>query len=397
MSSILISLRICADSCKLSAVPPIPVTPGQLVKDLLDERGWTQRVLAVILGVEETVVNKIISGRRPVDAPMAILLGEAFGIDAEQFLDLQKSYDLALARLVVRPDPDRNTRAQLFNALPIAEMIKRGWLRVDSIKDVPGIERALTKFFGVPSIDEIEVLPHAAKKTNVSESVTPPQLTWLYRVKRMAEDQLVERYSPSSVERAISEVQTLVWSAEEARKVPRIMRENGIRFVVVESLTSAKIDGVCFWLNDMAPVVGMSLRHDRIDNFFFVLRHELEHARRRHGRAEAAVDAELEGERAGIGAGLPEEERLANEAAADFCVPKKKMDKFIAVKAPAFSERDLLGFANTLRIHPGIVAGQIQRRTGRYELFRDHLVKIRSIVTASATHDGWGDIAPVDQ
>lgn len=379
-----------------SCVPPTPVTPGQLVKDLLDERGWTQRVLAVILGVEETMVNKTISGRRPVDAPMAILLGETFGIEAERFVDLQKAYDLALARLVVRPDPARNTRAQLFNALPIAEMIKRGWLRVDSIKDVPAIERALIRFFGVRTIDDIEVLPHAAKKTNVSETVTPSQLAWLYRVKKMAEDQMVERYSPASVDRAISEIHTLVRAAEEARRVPRIMRENGIRFVVVESLASAKIDGVCFWLNDMAPVVGMSMRHDRLDNFFFVLRHELEHVRRRHGRAVAAVDAELEGERAGVGSGLPEEERLANEAAADFCVPKKKMDKFVAVKDPAFSERDLLGFANTLQIHPGLVAGQLQHRTGRYDLFRDHLVKVRSIVTASAVHDGWGDVAPVD-
>lgn len=392
----MVSLRFCADWRKIALVPSLPVTPGQLVKDLLDERGWTQRVLAVILGVEETVVNKIVSGRRAVDAPMAILLGETFGIDAERFLDLQKSYDLALARLLVRPDPRRNTRAQLFSALPIAEMMKRGWLRVASIKDIPAIEHALMRFFGVPSIDDIEVLPHAAKKTNVGEDVTPSQLAWLYRVKKMAEDQLVDRYSPAAVDRAIAEIKTLTWGAEEARKVPRILRENGIRFVVVESLASAKIDGVCFWLNDMAPVVGLSLRHDRIDNFFFVLRHELEHVRRRHGRDVAAVDAELEGERAGVGVGLPEEERVANEAASDFCVPKKKMDKFVAVKAPAFSERDLLGFANTLKIHPGLIAGQLQHRTGRYELFRDHLVKIRSIVTASAVHDGWGDVAPVD-
>lgn len=366
------------------------------MKDLLAEHGWTQRVLAVILGVEESIVNKIISGRRPVDAPMAILLSEAFGQEAERFLDLQKTYELAVARLLVRPDPGRNARAQIFGALPIAEMIKRGWLRIDNIKDVPSVERALVGFFGVETIDEIEVLPHAAKKTNVSEHVTPVQLAWLYRVKKMAEDQMVDRYSPASVERAIAEIHTLISAAEEARKVPRILREHGIRFVVVESLAAAKIDGVCFWLNDMAPVVGMSMRHDRLDNFFFVLRHEMEHVRRRHGRTVAAVDAELEGDRAGVGVGLPEEERLANEAAADFCVPKKKLDKFVAVKAPAFSERDLLGFARTLRIHPGLVAGQLQHRTGRYDLFRDHLVKVRSIVTASAVHDGWGDVAPVD-
>jgi HTH-type transcriptional regulator/antitoxin HigA len=65
-------------------------------------------------------------------------------------------------------------------------------------------------------------------------------------------------------------------------------------------------------------------------------------------------------------------------------------------KAPLFLERDVLGFANTLKIHPGLIAGQLQRHTSRYELLRNHLVKIRSIVTPNAMVDGWGDVAPVD-
>jgi HTH-type transcriptional regulator/antitoxin HigA len=71
------------------------------------------------------------------------------------------------------------------------------------------------------------------------------------------------------------------------------------------------------------------------------------------------------------------------------------LDRFISRKAPFFAERDILGFANTLGVHPGIVAGQLQHKTGRYDLFRNHLVKIRSIVKPGATVDGWGDVAPV--
>src|SRR5438132_3095740 len=258
-------------------------------------------------------------------------------------------------------------------------MIKRGWLDADSMRDVRRVEAALVKFFRVSSIDEIDFLPHAAKKTNVTDDVTPPQLAWLQRVKQIADDMLVPRYSPAAVETAISRLSNLLSAAEEARKAPRILAECGIRFIIVETLTSAKIDGVCFWLNDLSPVIGMSMRHDRIDNFWFVLRHEMEHVLRRHGRDVAALDADLEGDRAGTGTTIPEEERLANEAAADFCVPRKKMEKFVSVKYPTFAERDILGFARTLNIHPGLVAGQLQHRTRRYDRFRDHLVRIRSI------------------
>ena len=45
-----------------------------------------------------------------------------------------------------------------------------------------------------------------------------------------------------------------------------------------EALPSSKIDGVCLWLDQHSPVIGMSLRFDRIDNFWFVLGHEIEHA-----------------------------------------------------------------------------------------------------------------------
>ncbi|MDO9255407.1 MAG: helix-turn-helix domain-containing protein, partial [Bacteroidales bacterium] len=143
-------------------------TPGQLIECLLSERGWTQRVLAVILGVDETGINKIIAGKKPVDAGMSILFSEIFDIPAERFLDLQTNFDLAKARLVSRPDPGRTTRAHLFGGLPVTEMIKRGWINADSVRNVDQVESALVKFFGVDSVNEIEILPHAAKKTETS-------------------------------------------------------------------------------------------------------------------------------------------------------------------------------------------------------------------------------------
>jgi len=186
-------------------------------------------------------------------------------------------------------------------------------------------------------------------------------------------------------------------SPDSTRKVPRILAECGIRFVIVESLPAAKIDGVCFWLNDTSPVIGMTIRFDRIDNFWFVLRHEMEHVIRLHGQTEIMLDVELEGERAGTGSGLAEEEKLANAAASEFCVPDKFMTAFIDRKAPFFAERDLLGFARTLRVHPGLIAGQLQYRTKRYERFRQHLSKVREAIAPSATVDGWGDIYPLGQ
>lgn len=372
-------------------------TPGQLIESLLSSHDWSQRTLAIVLGVEETGLSKLISGKKPITAEFALALHELFNVPAERFMELQQSYDLAKARIVAQPDPGRENRARLFGGLPIADMLKRGWLSdVDNIKNVANVEKSLAKFFGVASVSEIEILPHAAKRTEVSIEATPAQLAWLYRVRQIASEMLVSKYSQAAVKSSVQKLSSLLLSREEVRKVPRILAECGIRFVIVESLPSAKIDGVCFWLDDNSPVIGMSLRHDRIDNFWFVLRHELEHVIQLHGRAGIAIlDTELEGDRAGTGENVTEEERVANTAAADFCVSAKLMKAFIDRKAPFFAEQDILGFAALLKVHPGLVAGQLRHATARYDRFTNHLVKIRSVIAPSAVVDGWGDVAPV--
>ncbi len=370
-------------------------TPGQLLEALLKDRGWTQRVLALVLGIDETGVNRIVADKRPVDAELALSLEELFGVPAERFLGLQQEYDLARARITRRPDPDRNVRAKLFGDLPVGDMIRRGWIKGKDARD-KAVPAELMRFFNANRIEDIEFLPFAAKKTEVNTPLTAAQFAWFYRVKQIASDMLVAKYSPAAIPTTISKLKALLSAPEEARKVPRILAESGIRFLIVEALPSSKIDGVCFWLNETSPVIAMSMRHDRIDNFWFVLRHEMEHLKERHGLSTAIMfDAELEGERAGVGNGVEDEERVANSAAAEFCVPTKMMDAFIVRKEPFFREADILAFAKMIHVHPGLIAGQLRHRTGRYDRFVNHLAKVRSIVTPNAITDGWGDIAPL--
>lgn len=370
-------------------------TPGQLILSLIEERGWNKRTLAIILGVSDATVTRITGDKQGVDARLSIVLEELFGVPADQFLSLQKEFDLAQARIVVQPDPMRATRALLFGDLPIAEMIDRGWLKAEGVRDAAAVERELVRFFGVNRLEDIEILPHSAKKTSAETVVTPAQIAWLYRVRAIAENMLAPKYSNERLRAALPKLKELMIAPEETRKVSRILLECGVRFVLVETLASAKIDGVCLWLDEERPVIGLSMRYDRVDNFWFVLRHEIEHVLQGHGKAAAALDTELEGDRAGTGPSVPEEERIANQAAANFCVPQSQMEAFIARKSPLFSEADLRGFARILRVHSGIVAGQLQYKTGRFHIFRSHLAKVRETVLHSTIVDGWGTVAPL--
>jgi HTH-type transcriptional regulator/antitoxin HigA len=361
--------------------------PGYFVREELEARGWTQRDLAFILGVPEQSVNQIILGKRGISSEVAKTLAHAFEVSPEFFANLQKAYDLSRAR---EPDPSVKRRARMQFSYPVREMIRRGWLE-DT--DAAMLELQMARFFEVSDCNDIPHMPHAAKKTHYDD-IPPAQLAWLFRVRQIAKSVTTPPYSSKALREAVGHLRRLTRDPEDARHVPRILKECGVRFVVVESLPGAKIDGVCFWLKN-SPVLGMSIRFDRMDNFWFVLRHEIEHVLCKHGKSTEIIDAELEGERAGVGPTVSEAERVANSAASDFCVPRTEMESFIARNSPFFSERDVLAFADQIGVHPALVVGQVRNHLQRWDYLSRHLAKIRSFVSASAVVDGWGQVFPI--
>src|SRR5207248_9126683 len=120
---------------------------------------------------------------------------------------------------------------------------------------------------------------------------------------------------------ALGQLEPLMIAPEEVRQVPAVLASCGVRFVIIEKLPQARIDGACFWLDEQSPVIAMSVRRDTIDNFWFVVRHEIEHVLREDGKDQEIID-DLEGKKGGTGDDLPEEERAANATASAFCAPR---------------------------------------------------------------------------
>ena len=360
--------------------------PGSFIKEELESRGWTQGDLAYVLGCTTQSINLLVNEKKGISPDMAKALAKAFNVSPEMLSNLQSLYDLSQAK----DASDCIARRATLQKYPLKGMISRGWL--EKIKDIELMEQQLSRFFSVPDISSIPHLAHSAKKSNYDETPVE-QLVWLFRVRQIASSMVAPEYSTAKAKSLVSKLSELRNEPEQIRLVPRLLSEAGIRFVVVEKFSSkAKIDGACFWLDD-SPVIGMTLRYDRIDNFWFVLRHELEHVINGDGKEQEIIDVDIQAEDADS---LPEEEKIANEAAADFCVTKKKMDSFYRRKAPYISERDVIAFSAMQGIHPGLVIGQIHNRTGKHAFLRKYLVSIRGHILPSAVVDGWGEIAPVE-
>ncbi len=356
--------------------------PGQFLREEMEERGWTQAVLSEIIGRPTQVVNEIIAGKKAITTDTAVELGSAFDTGPEFWLNLEQAYKLWM--LGDNKQEAISHRVRIYNYAPVSDMIKRGWIMPSDDLDV--LEQRVLSFFNTNSLKVRPTLANCnlRKSNSYRDELTNVQAAWVFRGIQLAKSLSVESFSKEKAKIAVEKLTRLTHSFEEIHKVPHILAEAGIRFIIVEPLVSLKIDGACTWLDDNSPVIVMSLRYNRIDNFWFTLLHEMKHCIDGDLSIDNDSDLNTSSER-------PPYEIEADKFALENLVDQKALESFISSKRPLYSTRNILEFASYNNVHPGIVVGQLQKlREIKYNSFRKMLEPIRHEIIGTAVTDGWG-------
>lgn len=360
--------------------------PGEILREELAAREWSQVDLAEILGRPAKLVNEIIAGKRAITPETAQGLADALGTSPELWMNLEAQYQLYRAK---RVDPGVVRRAELFAVAPVKEMQRRGWIA--ETKDIETLEKSVCEFYEASSLANVQTLPHAAKKsTTYNEPATPAQNAWVQRVRLLGRSVTAARFTVESLKRTLDNLRALLRNRAEVRQVPKVLADGGIRLVIVEPLAGTRIDGVCVWLSPNEPVIGLSVRYDRIDSFWFALAHELGHIIAGDGKNHPIVDLDLVGDSAVKSTEKPPQEQAADAFASDFLIPAAELSGFIARVKPLYSKERIKGFAARLGIHPGIVVGQLafSNQIGFWHS-REMLEKVRDVIRSTALVDGW--------
>lgn len=360
-----------------------PLSPGEFIKAELQQRGWTQADFALVVGRHIPIVNEILQGKRAITPELAVAIGTALGTGPKIWLDRESAYRLSL---IQQDDSAVQRRARLFGFAPVKEMEKRGWIK--PTKTVEDTERELCSFFNSDTLEAEPAVQAAARQSLPADDFTAAQRAWLWQAHRLASILNVRPFHPDSFQSGLAAIRELADTPEKARHVPKVLAELGVRFVVVEPLPRSRIDGAAFWLGEdqNAPVVVLSLRYDRIDWFWHTLAHELIHIK--HGD-KRSVDVNLVGE-SRIGT-LSDMEARADREGASFLIPPDSLQSFMIRMRPFYHKERIREFAHRMRIHPGVVNGQLQHsKEVGWEHNREMLVKVRDIVISTAMTDGWG-------
>ena len=237
-----------------SRIPAVVFPPGDFIREELDARGWTQSDLAAILDRPVETVSMLITGKRSVSPDTEHGLGEAFGAGAEYWINLETAYQLAASR---KASGGVALRAKLYGRAPVNEMVRRGW--ISGSRNADELEPQLLVYYGISTMDCPIQFVAAARKTGSGDGHSPSQVAWLTRAKQVAATLDVRNYSKRTLRKSLRTLRELAVCREDTRRVPALLAELGVRFVVVKHLSKTKIDGAAFWLPGKSPVVVLSL------------------------------------------------------------------------------------------------------------------------------------------
>lgn len=333
-----------------------PPDPLEAIKFCMDQLGLTQKDMVPYIG-PKSKVSEVLNGKRPLSLTMMRSLNKNLGISAEVLLNEPGAYF---------PDGMQNLEWDKF---PVVEIAKRCW--VPKVKDPKENAEELMRRFIIQA-GGVETVPFTlfrqGRVARYNSKMDPYALTaWCIRVIALARaNPLNNKYKKGSIKPStLQEIARLSYFENGPLLAKEYLEKQGIYLIAVPHLPRTYLDGAAILMPDGTPVIGLTLRHDRIYNFWFCLLHELVHIAKHLTASDRIIIDDLDlRERATESEGKIEKE--ADEMTRDALIPKKVWER-IPIKGKV-SAAKVYALAEQLKIHPAIIAGRVRHERNNYKL-----------------------------
>ena len=326
-------------------VPPDPV---EAIKFRMEQQNLTPRDLIPYIG-SRSKVSEVLSRKRPLTMSMIRALHSRLGVPA--------------GVLIQKQDEELD-----WDRFPIKQMVDWGWITVPKHPGPISTEDILRPLFvAADSLELQAILYRSSSHIRSGRAMDEYSLkAWSARILTLASKKpLSIKYKPGTLTleflRRIAQLST---SETAPLIVGDFLREYGIQVIVERHLPRTYLDGAAIMADKLKPLIGITLKYDRIDSFWFTLMHELAHLAL-HLDSENSIyidDLDIEAED-------DPHESEANQLAGEALIPH---DTWLASPAsrrciPIAAEH----LATKLQIHTAIVAGRMQHEFKSYQLLRN--------------------------
>jgi HTH-type transcriptional regulator/antitoxin HigA len=345
-------LSVLARDYESRTLPRVTVDPVDAIQFRMEQQGLRQKDLVPFIG-SKSKVSEVLGRKRPLTLAMIRALHEGLGIPAEALLGQRDP------GLLEAPAFD-------WKDFPIAEIARRGWIAATA-RELKSKAEELIREFLAPLGKPETVLAMYRQTGHVRSRrhVDPYALTaWTARIVGCAQQVTTPvPYRPGSITlEVMREIAGLSWWDQGPRLAQEFLAKRlGIPMIVEQHLPGTHLDGAAV-LGPTGPVIGLTVRHDRLDNFWFCLMHELVHVARHFTEEARRFYDDLDESDAAQDTREEEADQVAGEA----LIPE---DAWMNSAARSLHSADaVIELATRLQIHPAIVAGRVRHESRRYRV-----------------------------
>ena len=347
-------LALVIESYERGKVAPVSPDPIEAILFRMDQQKLSKKDLVPYIGAISKV-SEVLSRKRPLSLSMIRKLNAGLHIPAAVLIAGAEDADVDLSS-----EPRYN-----YARFPLLEMWERGHFAdfKGGIKQVKEYAEDLVRKFMRGALGDgarpalLRAPLHQSGSRVMDEYAL---LVWRICVLKKAHQlKPVTKYREGII--------TIDWLRDLARLSrfetgPRLAQEflndSGIALVIEPHYRKTYLDGAAM-LDDGIPIVALTLRHDRLDNFWFALMHELVHVQKHLKASHLFIADNLDDKTRSS-----REENEADQGARDALIPPKEWEKSAAKITR--SQEDAIALAKKLRIHPAIVAGRVRYETDNW-------------------------------
>lgn len=324
----------------------IAIPPGETIKELICDRGMSQRELARRMDYSEKFVSQLVNGKVELTPRTALRLEMVLGAPASFWSNLEVTYRGKLAR--VEEEKALQDDVELSTRFPYAEMAKLGWVPATRKPEERALE--LRKFFEVARLGVIDsgqgIDPAiACRRQKETDASTYAVKAWSQRARIEARDIQTRRIDLKKLEASLRPIRSMTVEDPSVFQpsLVELLADCGVAFVILPHVRGSCLQGATF-RDGSKIVLGLTLRRRCSDTFWFSLFHELGHILLGHTEQPDGTS--------------DEDEASADNFASSQLIPDDAYDDIVAGD---LSSRSIVKWSEELEIAPGIIVGRLQK------------------------------------
>lgn len=337
-------------------------TPGQAIRFLLNKKDWTQEDLARILSISLKHTNELIKDKKSISLDIAMSLEKVFDFTVLDWLTIDVEFQLSKKIQDNKNDLVKRS-VYLYEFMPINELIKKGWLMAYTSRKE--LDKQIKSFWNISKNEDINHSFLESKSLQLrykkSESFNDSfkefnALVWHQKAINFSNKIKVKDFDKEKLYDLMLDMHKYTLMNNGVSKFVTELGNVGVKFCLLSHLSKTYLDGAAFMV-DKNPMVALTGRYDRVDNFWFTLAHELSHVYLHLDhtgfKRTIYIDDTTKGKKA-----TSKEEKEANNMASDLLLLDKIFDYFDN-DFGYITEEKVLSFSEKFKLHPSILVGML--------------------------------------